>query len=150
MSTLASEKRAAVVDSVLPRWFQAALVTGDALAFLLFSDIGRFTHHEPSGLSAPGAVVLTALPFVIGWFVVSPWSGALRRSFIRRPVSMLLRTELTWVVAWPVAMLLRWLFDQQAGVPPLSFAIVALIMNGLFLGIWRTLFSLIVSKTSAR
>ncbi len=112
------------------------LVAGDILAFLAFAAIGRGSHGEPTGLGALPEVVLTALPFAAGWFLVAPWVGAYRRELVADPRKMATRTILAWALSWPVAMLLRGVFVDHA-VPPLSFAIITLLFNTLLLLVWR-------------
>ncbi len=123
-------------------WRVAALVVGDAASFLLFAALGRRTHDEAAGLSALGQIALTSLPFALGWFAVSPFAGAFRRLTIARPLRMLVRTEIAWVISWPVTLLLRWAIAPDHNVP-VSFAVVILLTNAVFLGIWRTAFALL-------
>jgi FlaA1/EpsC-like NDP-sugar epimerase len=131
------------VASGADRWRLAGLIAGDACVFLLFAAIGRASHNEANA-EALLLVVQTAAPFAIGWFVIAPFFGVYRQSVISGVRPMLLRTALAWVCAWPVTLLLRWLFTQQA--PPVSFALVTLAFNLLFLGIWRGLFALLVLR----
>ena len=121
-------------------WPIVVLAVGDAASFLVFAGVGRQSHNEASGLGALGYVASTALPFALGWFLVSPFAGAFKRALIGDPLRMLKRTELAWLCAWPVTLVLRWALaaDHQM---PLSFAIVILISNAVFLGIWRTAFA---------
>lgn len=121
------------------------LVGGDLLSFLVFAGVGRRSHAEASGLGALGQVALTAVPFALGWILVSPFVGAFRRSLTTRAVDMLRRTEVAWLCAWPVTLVLRWVIAADHQVP-LSFAIVILVANALFLGIWRTLFALVAQR----
>lgn len=121
----------------------AVLVIGDVLVFLLFAGGGRGTHGEATGLGALGSVALTALPFIVGWFLASPFLGVFRRRLTDTPTRMLTRTELGWLATWPVALALRWAFTADHHVPPLSFALVALLANALFLGVWRGVFALV-------
>jgi len=123
-------------------WRVIALAAGDAASFLLFAAVGRTTHNEASGITALLQVAETALPFALGWFAVAPFVGAFRRSKTTGPVRMLARTELAWVLAWPVTLVLRWAIAPDHNVP-FSFAIVILLANALFLGLWRTAFALI-------
>jgi hypothetical protein len=129
-------------------WRTAALVIGDAVSFLIFAGVGRDTHGEATGLAALGQVALTALPFALGWFLVSPWVGAYRRATnsVRR---MLTRTELAWLASYPAALILRVILapDHQM---PLTFAIVVLLANALFLGVWRTAFALVERQMASR
>lgn len=122
----------------------AGLVLGDAVAFLVFASVGRSSHSEASGLGALGQVVGTAAPFALAWFAVAPFMGAYRRDAVTSVRGMLSRTGLAWLAAWPLALLLRWVFTSK--VPPLSFALVTLVANTLFLALWRGLFALVASR----
>ena len=134
-----------VARKLMPRpglpWRATALVAGDTAAFLLFAAVGRRTHDEASGLAAIGQIAITALPFALGWFAVSPLVGAFRRGLTQGPWRMLARTELSWLAAWPVTLVLRWAIAPDHNIP-VSFAIVILLANALFLGLWRTGFAL--------
>lgn len=123
-------------------WRVASLVVGDAASFLIFAAVGRKTHDEASGIAALGQIAATALPFVLGWFAVSPFAGAFRRFKTNGPWRMVARTELAWLAAWPVTLLLRWAIAPDHNVP-VSFAIVILLANAFFLGVWRTAFAFI-------
>jgi hypothetical protein len=57
---------------------------------------------------------------------------------------MLRRTELAWLGAWPLTLLLRWAFTQR--VPEWSFALVILVANALFLGAWRGAFAWVLAR----
>ena len=122
-----------------------ALVAGDVVSFLVFAAVGRGSHGEASGLGAGVEIARTALPFALGWFVVSPFIGAFRRRLTDTPLRMLVRTEVAWLAAWPVAMLLRRIFvnDTITVRNFLVFALVVLITNAVFLGVWRTGFALV-------
>ena len=117
------------------------LVIGDLICFLIFAALGRNTHGEASGFAAIPQIILTALPFIAGWFLVSPFVGAFRHKILSQPLAMAIRTALAWLIAWPVAMLLRGIFVDHS-VPPLSFAIIVLLFNMLLLLIWRWPFAL--------
>lgn len=124
-------------------WRTVALVAGDAVAFLVFAGLGRNQHGEASGLAALGQVALTALPFALGWFLVSPWVGAYRRAATNTVRRMLTRTELAWLASYPAALLLRVLIAPDHAMP-VTFAIVILLANAVFLGVWRSAFALVV------
>jgi hypothetical protein len=55
---------------------------------------------------------------------------------------MLRQTEIAWLAAWPLTLVLRWVLsaDHQMYV---SFAIVILLANAVFLGVWRGAFALV-------
>ena len=120
------------------------LVIGDLICFLIFAALGRNQHREPSGFTAILQIIQTALPFAAGWFLVSPFVGAFRHKILAQPGAMVMRTALAWLLAWPVAMLIRRVFVDH-GIPPLQFAqfaIVVLLFNMLLLLTWRWLFAL--------
>jgi Kef-type K+ transport system membrane component KefB len=122
-----------------------ALVLGDIIVFLVFATVGRRSHGEAASLSTALDVMWTALPFLLGWFLVSPFIGAFRRTVIADPRKMATRTALAWLASWPVAMLLRGLLVDHA-IPPLTFWLVALLANSIFLQIWRFPFALVAKR----
>lgn len=121
-------------------WPRATLVAGDIASFLVFAGVGRRSHNEASGPGAILQIAATAVPFAAGWFLVSPFAGAFRASLLGAPKRMLAHTERAWLLAWPAALVMRWAFSPDHQIPA-SFAIVVLISNALFLGVWRTVFA---------
>lgn len=126
-------------------WRTAILVAGDALSFLVFAASGRQQHGEASGFAALAQIAQTAWPFALGWFVVAPWLGAYRERLTTGVLNMLKRTELAWVCAWPVVLLSRWALGPDHQMP-LSFALVILVSNAIFLGVWRSVFAWIAGR----
>jgi hypothetical protein len=112
-----------------------ALILGDALAFLVFAAIGRGSHAEAAGLNALPQIVETAAPFLIGWALVAPFTGAYRAELITSAKGMLARTAVAWLVAWPLGLGLRALI-RQSGIP-ISFALVTFIAVLLIICAWR-------------
>jgi hypothetical protein len=59
---------------------------------------------------------------------------------------MLIRTLLSWLATWPVAMAFRWLAVERLSPVPfgsfVSFSLVVLFTNVLLLSIWRWPFAL--------
>jgi hypothetical protein len=129
---------------VIP-WRGAILVAGDAVSFLVFAGVGRQQHGEISGLGALAEIAVTAAPFALGWFLVSPWVGTYRQRLTATVRSMLGRTELAWLASFPVALALRLLLVHDNLRPDqiATFALVILCANALFLGIWRSVFAAI-------
>ncbi len=121
------------------------LVFGDIVVFLVFAAVGRRSHGEGAGLSAVLQVVTTAVPFLVGWFLVAPFVGAFRRNIMADPLKMARRTALAWLAAWPVAMLLRGLLVDHA-IPPWTFWLVAFLANTVFLQIWRLPYALVTRR----
>jgi hypothetical protein len=116
------------------------LVIGDAIAFLIFAAIGRRSHGEAATISSFLQVAGTAAPFALGWFIVAPFIGAYRLRQTTGVGNMAQRTALSWVAAWPVALLFRGIAVDRA-VPPLTFMLISLISNMVFLEVWRALFA---------
>lgn len=147
---MASIKQLVPLTSTANRVRTTILIVGDACVFVIFATVGRASHHEAAGLNALLQIVLTAAPFALGWFIVAPFLGAYRESVTSGLRSMLGRTALAWVCSWPLAMVLRWLFtlqDQPISVGSwVSFSLVVLIANLLFLSIWRCLFALVANR----
>lgn len=120
-------------------WRTTILVIGDALSFLAFAAAGRSNHGEARTLAT---VATTAFPFALGWFLVSPFAGAFRRVATATVGQMARRTALAWLAAWPVTLVLRWALAPDHTVP-VSFAIIILLANVLFLTLWRSIFALV-------
>jgi Protein of unknown function (DUF3054) len=113
----------------------AVLVVGDIIAFLLFAGAGHAQHQEATALSS---LVATAAPFVVAWLVCAPWLGAFGRlgsAATTHPRHLLKRTAIAWIVAWPLALILR-AFWMRAGIPPV-FDLIALVANAVLLLGWR-------------
>ena len=113
----------------------AVLAVGDVIAFLLFARAGHAQHHETEAL---GGILVTAAPFVVAWLVCAPWLGAFGRlgsAATTRPRHLLKRTAIAWIVAWPLALILR-AFWMHAGIPPV-FDLIALVANAVLLLGWR-------------
>jgi hypothetical protein len=127
------------------------LVFGDAFIFLLFALLGRLQHHATVAFDigdAVGQTILVAVPFALGWFVVAPFVGAFRRARTDTVPRMARTTLLAWLAAWPATLLLRWAFTGS--VPPVSFAIVVLLANGVLLLVRRVAFVFWERRRAAR
>lgn len=132
----APTQRTATRPSDAPRLGRVAvLAAGDVIAFFLFARAGHAQHHETIAFAS---IAATAAPFVVAWLVAAPWLGAFGRAGsarTTRPRRLLTRTALAWVVAWPLALLLR-AFWMHEGIPP-AFDVIALVVNALLLLGWR-------------
>jgi hypothetical protein len=124
------------------------LVLGDVIVFLVFSFIGRRSHGEETSLQAAWQIVWTAWPFLLAWFIIAPFLGAFRREVLSDPKKIERKTLLAWLCAWPLGLFLHFLFKQE--MPSLSslisFGLVSLITNAIFLSLWRLPFALINKK----
>jgi hypothetical protein len=124
------------------------LLAGDLVALALFAILGGNAHNEAVGFEAVRAVAGTAAPFLIGWFVTSLPLGVLRPTATSTPAQMIRDTLATWVVAFPLAMLLRGLALSRTS--PLSFYIVACSFPLLLLLAWRLAVTFIDTRRGFR
>ena len=119
------------------------LALGDMLALLSFAAIGRNNHGE--GLDIVG-IAGTAAPFILSWFLVSPFLGSFSRGATSSkggaPVGLLGG----WVVSMPLALGLRGLYKGE--IPPTPFIIVSMVATLVVLSIWRVLFVSLNGGTS--
>ena len=118
-----------------------SLVIGDILVFIIFAIIGDKSHGQLSGLASLLHSILVALPFIAGWFLVSPFMGMFRRELLTQPRAMAIRTLWAWIPAWAIAMILRGIFFDH-GIPAPAFMGIALLFNAALLEIWRWPFAL--------
>ncbi len=124
------------------------MLAGDLVALALFAILGRNTHDEAIGFGAVRAVAGTAAPFLVGWLVASSLLGA-RWPQVTSAVALMVRATLTtWVVAYPIAMLVRGVALGRTS--PLSFYIVAFVVPLLLLLAWRLVFAVIEAKRAVR
>ena len=113
------------------------LIAGDLLVILSFVWIGRSSHSL--SITNLGASLSTALPFVISWFLITPWFGIYRAEVSRDWKKLVPRLLVAWAIAGPVALILRTLFLGRPipdGIVP-TFAIVSLGYIGLIMLLWR-------------
>src|SRR5260370_36899922 len=97
------------------------LVAGDLLCFLVFAALGSNTHGEVTGLASIPHIIVTALPFAAGWFLVSPFVGAFRRDIVARLRHMAIRTAVSCLFFWTVTQILQSIF-YYSGISPLHFS----------------------------
>lgn len=117
------------------------LVIGDIMCFLIFSVIGTSSHGRATGLASIGYIVLVALPFMAGWFLVAPFLGLYRKELLAAPRAMAYRTAIAWVPAWVISMILWGIFFDH-GVPASAFMLISFAFNLAILEIWRWPFAL--------
>ena len=123
-------------------WRTIFLIIGDAVVFLVFAFIGISSHKEAVD---PVKVVTTAAPFALGWFIVAPFMGAFSRKKTAEPGKMALYTVLAWLPSLVLGMTFRGITVDHK-VPPLSFMVITLISNTIFLSIWRVPFAWLTGK----
>ncbi|GAB4816920.1 hypothetical protein N2152v2_003966 [Parachlorella kessleri] len=112
----------------------ALLVAGDAAALLLFAVIGRLNHGEAV---TAGAVWETASPFVLGWFLTAPFTGAFGKDAQGWDAGKAAGTAAkSWAVALPVGHAIRAL--GRGYLPPTPFLLATLGSTLVLLVGWRT------------
>jgi hypothetical protein len=112
------------------------LILGDAATLLIFALLGRRAHSMGSALDD---IIGTALPFVIGWFLVAPFTGALGPRATRSTRQAALCAVLTWLIAFPLGLLIRIPLVGRVAHP--SFMIVAGAFTLVTLVLWRVIFA---------
>ena len=122
------------------------LASGDFLTLLLFAWIGRRSHDLVA--TDVEALMATAAPFVISWFVVTPWFGLFSAEVSQNWRRLVPRLLIAWVIGTPLALVLRalWLGRSIPGGVIPSFALVAFGFTTLFLLIWRLAYSWWVNR----
>lgn len=130
----------------LPKWVW--LVLGDLLVLLLFVWVGRGTHALPG--SDVLAALITAAPFVLGWFVVAPWVGLYKTQASQNLAKLLPRLLLAWLIAGPLAALLRAIFlgrPLPEGIIPI-FVVVTTGVGFAFFLVWRLVYLWWVNRSA--
>ncbi|MEW5957824.1 MAG: DUF3054 domain-containing protein [Chloroflexota bacterium] len=125
------------------------LAAGDLLALLLFVLIGRGSHSL--AVTDIRADLAAAAPFILSWFLISPWFGLFRAGVSRNWRQWVPRLLLAWaVMGCPAALIGRalWLGRPIPGGIPLSFAAVTLTVTSLLLLLWRLGYLWWVSRRS--
>ncbi|HLJ68012.1 MAG TPA: DUF3054 domain-containing protein [Chloroflexota bacterium] len=107
---------------------------GDAVLILLFAVIGRASHGEHDASRAIPAL-MTAGPFLAGWFASAPLLGAYSHRALRDSSSGVQATARAWLGGCLIGLLLRSAGERR--LVPLTFALVALLFNLATLSTWR-------------
>jgi hypothetical protein len=131
-----------VQNSILSNRHRALLVAGDILVFLLFALLGRRAHSMGSAVND---IVGTAVPFILAWATVAPFTGIYSQRARGRPAQVASGVLLTWLVAYPLGQIIR--IPVVGRVAHYSFVIVAGIATLLLLLGWRALFNYLQSSS---
>ncbi len=115
-----------------PRLF---LIIGDILIFMFFAFTGRET-HAPGDANLIVNALPTLLPFLIVWFTIAALGRLYRLDMITRPRSALLRTLIAWLVAAPIAILIRAIILSRTAIP-WQFVAVTIGLVGTLLLMWH-------------
>jgi hypothetical protein len=120
------------------------LISGDVLALLVFTWVGRDSHNLP-GSDILG-LLLTALPFGLAWFITAPWLGLFKADICLTWWQWLWRVPLAWLLAGPLGAFLRAWLIGRAVIPP-TFVLVTIIFASLFVLVWRLGFGWWANRT---
>ncbi len=113
------------------------LINGDLLVILSFVLIGRGSHSL--AITDFDAIFSTALPFVIGWILITPWFGIYKQEISQNWRKLIPRLLIAWAVAGPISLALRALFLGRAipaGIVPM-FAITTMLYIAIVALLWR-------------
>lgn len=118
----------------------APLAIGDVLAILLVVGVGMVNHHGVDGvLGDPVDVVVTAIPFLVGWAVGALLVGAYSAGAAESAKAAIPLGIRSWVPAAIIGIGIRGalsVFDVGLGI----FLVVMLVTGAVGLGVWRWLF----------
>ena len=118
------------------------LIAGDAAALLLFVAVGLASHEMNTNVL--WNLVRIATPFLLGWFLVAPFTQAYDLSTVQQTGTFMRRSAITWLGGIGLGLLLRATLFREGFVP--TFALVTLIVTGLFLLGWRSIFARLLSR----
>ena len=114
---------------------QLLLVLGDVVIFMFFAFTGRET-HAPGDANLIVNALPTLLTFLIVWFVIGAVGRVYRSDVMTSPRAALLRTLLAWIIAAPIAIVIRAILLQRTAIP-WQFVAVTMGLVGSLLLIWH-------------
>mmetsp|Transcript_1891 Transcript_1891/g.5002 ORF Transcript_1891/g.5002 Transcript_1891/m.5002 type:complete len:167 (-) Transcript_1891:514-1014(-) len=107
----------------------------DAASLLVFAGIGKASHSAVDGSIDPLAVLATAFPFLLSWFLVAPLVGSYKPGATRDVSSAAVQSARAWIIAVPLGCVLRGVIKGY--VPPLPFVLVTMISTLVILSAGR-------------
>ena len=110
------------------------MALGEICVFTLFVILGKFEH----GVTIRQSFIPTALPFLLCWFVISPWLGYFKMSTLYSLNQTIWRIPLTWILCGFIAIIARFILTEKPLV--MNFVIVSIAVQGLALIAWRDMF----------
>jgi hypothetical protein len=116
------------------------LLVGDALALFLFVYLGQREHETLDPARPLLGVLLQTAVFLLPWLPAGWWLGAFRVEPLTFP-AFFSRSLNAWLVAAPLALLLRAYLLDRAVIPTL-FLLVTLGLGGAAVLGWRLLYFL--------
>eukprot|EP00638_Chattonella_subsalsa_P004005 CAMPEP_0117756808 /NCGR_PEP_ID=MMETSP0947-20121206/14326_1 /TAXON_ID=44440 /ORGANISM="Chattonella subsalsa, Strain CCMP2191" /LENGTH=241 /DNA_ID=CAMNT_0005576521 /DNA_START=132 /DNA_END=857 /DNA_ORIENTATION=- len=107
----------------------------DAAALTVFAWIGRASHGSTE---FDWVVIKTALPFIVGWFGLSPLLGAYTRTAIKSQGDSLKTIIPAWAFSIPAGIAIRGAIKGE--VPPTPFIVVSMVATLVVMSSWRALY----------
>ncbi|GEM_PF-2816021 len=92
------------------------LIIGDIVIFMFFAFTGRET-HAPGDANLIVNVLPTLLTFLIVCFAIALAGGVYRSDAITHPRSVIRRTLIAWIIAAPIAILIRAIILSRPAIP---------------------------------
>ncbi len=114
---------------------QITLIFCDIVIFTFFALTGHET-HTPDDPNPIVNALPTLLPFVSVWLAITPFGRIYRSSVATNPRSALLHTLVTWLIAGPIAILVRAMVLSRPSIP-WPFVAVTLGFVGTLLLLWH-------------
>lgn len=124
---------------------QLILIAGDLLMLLVFVAAGQRVHNLVDEQDPVMGLLSTTGAYALAWLVSAGLVSAFPRGGLWPPRSLLSRTLNAWLVAAPLAVLLR-AFILGRAVIPTAFLAVTLVLGGACLLGWRLVFALVWSR----
>lgn len=111
------------------------LITGDIVIFMFFAFTGRET-HAPGDRNLIVNALPTLLTFLVVWLAIAALGRVYRSGVMTNPRSALLRTLIAWLIAAPVAIVIRAVLLSRTAIP-WQFAAVTVGLVGTLLLLWH-------------
>jgi hypothetical protein len=114
---------------------QISLIIGDVSIFLFFAFTGRET-HAPGDANLIVNALPTLLTFLIVWFAIAALCRVYGSGVIIDPRSAILHTLIAWIIAAPIAIIIRAILLSRTAIP-WQFVAVTVGLVGTLLLVWH-------------
>jgi Protein of unknown function (DUF3054) len=121
-----------------------SLALVDFVTLVLFAAIGTLSHTNSESITLEiQKVLLTAMPFVVSWFLTSTFTGVYN-PMDKDIKSSVLQTTKGWIIAIPIGCILRGVIKGY--MPPIPFVVVTMISTLVLMCVSRIIYNIIDSK----
>ena len=114
---------------------QIIVILGDISIFMFFAFTGRET-HAPGDVNLIVNALPTLLTFLIVWFAIAAVGRVYRSGVITNLRSAVLRTLIAWLIAAPIAIVIRAILLSRTAIP-WQFVAVTMGLVGTLLLLWH-------------